>query len=391
MTSFDVVVAGLGAMGSAAAFELARRGASVLGLDRFAPPHASGSSHGRARIIREAYFEDPLYVPLVRRAYERWAELERLAGRTLLVPTGGLMLGPPDGVVVAGALRSAREHGLPHELLDAREVHHRVPGLRVTSDMVGVWEPRAGFLVPEAVIAAHLALAADHGAELRVEEPVRTWDAAGDGVVVTTARGTYRARRLVLAAGAWMSSLLGAASPPLVVERMVQHWFRPARDTGLYAPSRFPIFLCEYAPGRTWYGFPDVGDGVKVALHHQGEPADADTLRRTVAPAEIAYVHALLRTFLPDADGAHAESAVCMYTNTPDEHFVVDRHPAWPQVIVASACSGHGFKFSSAIGEILADMALGERPTFDLAPFRISRFAHGVVAHEGTRHRRSDA
>jgi len=375
VTDIDVIVAGLGAMGSAAAFELARRGVRVLGFDRGAPPHASGSSHGRARIIREAYFEDPLYVPLVRRAYERWAELERLAGRTLFVPTGGLMLGPPNGVVVSGALRSAREHDLPHELLDAREVHRRVPGMRVTTDMVGVWEPRAGLLVPEAAVGAHLALAADHGAELHPDEPVLAWDAAGDGVVVTTARGTYRARRLVLAAGAWMARLLGTAAPPLAVERVVQHWFRPARATDLYAPSRFPIFIGEYAPGLVWYGFPDVGDGVKAALHHQGEAADPDTVRRSVAPEEVAYVRALLRAFMPDADGPCVDSTVCMYTNTPDEHFVIDTHPAHPQVVVASACSGHGFKFSSAVGELLADLALGTAPAFDLAPFRLGRFS----------------
>ena len=235
--TFDVVVAGLGAMGSAAAFQLARRGARVLGLDRFAPPHALGSSHGRSRIIREAYFEDPLYVPLVQRAYERWAELERLSGRTLLVRTGGLMLGPPDGMVFRGALHSAEVHGLPHEVLTAGEVHRRVPGFRPTVDMMGVWEPRAGFLVPEAAIAAHLALAAQHGAELHDDEPVTSWRAAdgaadGDeGVEVTTPRGTYRARRLVLAAGAWLPSLLDVAVP-LAVERVVMHWFRPDRPTG---------------------------------------------------------------------------------------------------------------------------------------------------------------
>jgi sarcosine oxidase len=373
-TEVDVVVAGLGAMGSAAAYHLARRGASVLGFDRFAPPHALGSSTGRSRIIREAYFEDPLYVPLVRRAYELWAELERATGRTLFVRTGGLMLGPPDGVVVAGALRSAREHVLPHEILDAAEVHRRVPGMRVTSDMVGVWEPRAGFLVPEAAIAAHLALAAEHGAELHTDEPVLAWEPVGDGVLVTTARGRYRARRLVLAAGAWMAGLLGSCAPPLAVERVVQHWFRPARPTDLYAPSRFPVFIGEYAPGLAWYGFPDVGDGVKAALHHQGTAADADTVRRTVAPEEVAYVHALLRAFMPCADGPCVESTVCMYTNTPDEHFVIDTLAEHPHVIVASACSGHGFKFSPAVGELLADLALGATVRFELGPFGLGRF-----------------
>jgi sarcosine oxidase len=178
----------------------------------------------------------------------------------------------------------------------------------------------------------------------------------------------------VLAAGAWTSTLLGGLALPLAVERNVLHWFRPERATTLYDPSRFPVFLCEYAPGRVWYGFPDVGDGVKIALHHQGEPADAESLRRTVAPEEVSYVHALLRAFMPDADGPAVESVVCMYTNTPDEHFILDRHPAHPQVVIASPCSGHGFKFSPAIGELAADLALDATPAFDLTPFRVARF-----------------
>jgi sarcosine oxidase len=376
--AYDVIVVGLGAMGSAACWHLARRGARVLGVDRFDPPHGHGSSHGRSRIIREAYFESPLYVPLVRRAYELWAELEAATGERLLHQTGGLMLGPPDGAVVAGALASARQHALPYEELSAAEVVRRFPGFRPTVDMVGVWEPRAGWLAPERAIAAHLALAARHGAELRTNEPALRWRAGGGGgagVEVTTAYGTYAARRLVLAAGAWTRALLGPALDlPLVVERVVQHWFRPARATDLFAPGRFPIFICEYAPGLAWYGFPDAGDGVKAALHHHGElGVDPDALRRDVGPDEVAYVRALLRTFMPAADGPLAESAVCMYTNTPDEHFVIDAHPGHPEVVIASPCSGHGFKFSSAIGELVAELATEGRTAFDLTPFRVGR------------------
>jgi sarcosine oxidase len=379
-TRYDVIVVGLGAMGSAAAYHLARRGARVLGLDRFAPPHAFGSSHGRSRIIREAYFEDPLYVPLVQRAYALWDALQEESGREGLVRTGGLMIGPPDGVVVSGAVRSAREHGLPHEVLDAAAVHRRVPGFRPAADMVGVWEPRAGYVVPEAAIAAHLALAARYGAALHTDEPVVGWRATSAGVEVTTSRGAYAAERLVLAAGAWMPRLLGALDVPLAIERNVLHWFRPAHPTSLFDPDRFPIFICEYAPGLAWYGFPDAGDGVKVALHHQGERADPDALRRTVSPEEVAAVRALLGTFMPAADGPLAESAVCMYTNTPDEHFVIDRHPAHANVVVASPCSGHGFKFASAIGEQLAGLALGEVSSLDLTRFRIARFGAGQPA-----------
>jgi sarcosine oxidase len=239
--------------------------------------------------------------------------------------------------------------------------------------MVGVWEPRAGYLLPEAAIAAHLALAERHGAELHAHEPITAWRATADGVEVATPRGTYAAGALVLAAGAWLGELVGDLRLPLAVERTVMHWFRPARPTGLYAPGRFPVFICEYAPGLAWYGMPDAGDGVTAALHHHGEAAHPDTVRRTVAPEEVAYVRALLRAFMPAADGAAAESVVCMYTNTPDEHFVVDRHPAHPRVVLASPCSGHGFKFASALGEQLAELALGGAPSLDLSAFRVDR------------------
>jgi len=243
--------------------------------------------------------------------------------------------------------------------------------------MVGVWEPRAGFLSPERAIDAHLALASSHGAELRADEPLLRWDVRDSGTVqVTTARGSYAAGRLVLAAGAWTAGLLPDLKLPLAVERTVVHWFRPARATALYDPERFPIFICEYAPGLAWYGFPDDGVGVKVALHHHGEAvADPDSIRREVGPEEVAYVRALLRTFMPAADGPLVESSVCMYTNTPDEHFLIDAHPAHPEVLIASPCSGHGFKFSPAVGELLADLATGEAPSFDLTPFSASRFA----------------
>jgi len=375
---YDAIVAGLGAMGSAAAFHLARAGCRVVGFDRFTPPHALGSSHGKSRIIREAYFEDPLYVPLVQRAYECWAELEALSGRRLLTRTGGLMIGPRDGAVVRGARTSAVAHGLSCEELDARELARRVPGFRPGDDDVAIWEPRAGVLAPEAAIQSHLEQALRHGAELRFDEPVLGWSAAPGGVRVTSARGATDARTLVIAAGAWVRELVPALARSLVVERNVVCWFDPSRPTPRFAPEHFPVFIHEYERGKAWYGFPDLGDGVKLALHHQGEPVDPATVRRTVAPAEVARVRALARRYVPDADGPLREAAVCLYTNTPDEHFILDHHPDHPQVLVASPCSGHGFKFSSAIGEVIADLVREGRTRFDLRPFRLGRFANGV-------------
>jgi sarcosine oxidase len=363
----DVAVIGLGAMGSAAAYHLARRGVGVLGLDRFTPPHALGSSHGQTRIIREAYFEHPLYVPLVQRAYELWAELERDCGRELLRITGGLSIGRPDGVLVSGARRSAREHRLSHEMLASAEVRARYPALQPAHDMVAVAEPRAGVLFPEACIEAHLALARAAGATLQLGEPVQRWTATS----VITERGEYRCRQLLLAAGAWTGSLLQGRGMPLGVERQVLYWFAPVRSASLFAPDRCPVHLWEPAPHRYFYGFPDLGTGVKVAVHHGGEAATPDSLRRVVADAEVQAMRGLLRRFVPDADGALRSSVVCMYTNTPDEHFWIARIDG--EAMVASACSGHGFKFASVIGEVLADLLTGREPAYDLSLFATRR------------------
>ncbi len=372
--AYDVVIAGLGAMGSSTALRLAEAGVRVLGLDRLRPPHAFGSSHGSSRILREAYFEHPLYVPFARRAIEAWREIEALSGTQLLRSTGGLMLGPPDGEVVGGALLSAREHRLPHELLEAREIERRFPAFSVPDGEVGVWEPRAGILDPERCIETMLSLARGAGAELRFGVTLLGWGPDGESVRLSTDAGEISCGRLVLAAGPWLPGLLGPAVP-LSVERTVQHWFRPRVVDGRFAGGRCPIYIWESAPGRVWYGFPDLGEGVKAALHHQGEPAHPETVRRSVDDDEVAAVRRLLDRHLPGAAGELLRSAVCMYTNTPDGHFVIDRHPDAAGVWVVSACSGHGFKFSSAIGEVVAAEVRGQASGFDLHPFRLARFA----------------
>ena len=379
MSSFDVIVIGLGAMGSATVRELAARGVRVLGLERFRTPHTLGSTHGRSRIIREAYFEHPLYVPLVRRAYEKWDELERLAKRTLFVRTGGLMVGPPDGVLVDGALRSAREHGIAHELLDRDAMARRFPQFRLEPHWVALLEHRAGLLLPEACIDSCLALASADGAELHADEPAVHWEAGAGRVRVTTERGTYEARHLVMAAGAWTPQLLGGLAP-LVVERQMLHWFEPREPRKRFGPERCPIALWEYAPDRLFATFTDLGDGVKAGIHHEGEVTTPESVRRTISADEDAMVRALVARVLPDAAGRQLESRVCLYTNTPDGHFVIDRHPAHAEVTVLSPCSGHGFKFASAVGEIAADLALDGGSRFDLAPFRLDRFASSAVS-----------
>jgi sarcosine oxidase len=369
---YDAIVVGLGAMGSAAAFHLAQRGQSVLGLDQFTPPHTLGSSHGQTRIIREAYFEHPCYVPLLQRSYELWAELASRCGRPIFHQTGGLMIGPGDGLVVSGALRSAREHNLPHELLTARDVRQRFPALQPSDDMMAVFEPRAGIVFPETAVAAHLELAHQHGADVRLEEAVLRWEPATEGVRVVTARETYSGRQLILTAGAWVSRLLPDLRLPFQVERQILYWFASQSATAAtqFQPDRCPIHLWQFDGRQLFYGFPDLGEGVKVARHHAGQPADPDHVDRDVSPAEIEDMRAIVRRFLPGADGPLRQATVCLYTNTPDEHFWLDRHPQHPEVWVISPCSGHGFKFSSVIGEVVADLVERGQTRFDLRLFQ---------------------
>jgi sarcosine oxidase len=370
---FDFIIAGLGAMGSAAAYHLSQRGGRVLGLDRFRPPHDFGSSHGRTRIIREAYFEHPLYVPLVQRAYQLWAELEENSGRKLFLQTGGLMIGRPDSVLFKGALRSAEQHGLEHEVLSAPEIRRRFPALQPEDDMVAVREPRAGVLFPEQGIQSHLDLALANGAVLKFDEPVQKWEAGRGLVRVTTATGEYTGRRLLIAAGAWTTGLLADLGLPLAVERQVLYWFEPRSRPESVQPGRLPIYILEYEPRGHFYGFPEMGDGVKVAMHHHGAVARPDALDREVKPGEIEAMRSLLQRYVPSVNGTLKSTAVCMYTNTPDEHFLLDFHPRFPEVLIASPCSGHGFKFSSVIGEIVARLFTDQTAGFDLSLFSMGR------------------
>ena len=378
LNTWDTIVVGLGAMGSATLHQLAKRGRRVLGIEQFTPGHARGSSHGKSRIIREAYFEDPRYVPLVQRAYECWHALEAESGVTVLRQTGGLMLGAPGSEVVSGARRSAALHGLSHEVIDAVEVRRRYPAFRPAEHEIGVVEPRAGMLAPELAITTFTELAQRNGATIQTDEALMSWRPNGDGVQVSTTKGTYRAATLILTVGAWAGKVFGELSLPLTVQRNVLHWFTPRQNAEQFAPEQFPIFIHDHGDGPAWYGFPDTGDGVKLALHHHGDVADPDALRHHVRDDEVELVRTIVRRFMPDADGPLRASQPCMYTNVPDDHFIIDRHPDHASVIVASPCSGHGFKFSSAIGEVLADMATGDRVAFDTSLFSLARFSAGA-------------
>lgn len=374
----EVIVAGLGAHGSATAYRLARRGKQVIGFDRFRPPHTLGSSHGKGRVIRHAYSEGPEYVPLVLRSAELWRELERDSGDSLMRVTGGLNVGPANSDGLAGIQRSAEAYGLAVEVLSAADIRRRWPAFRPHSEMIGVYEPGAGAVFPEKCVSAHLRLAAKAGADLRYDEPVISWRAtAAGGVEVSTPQGAYTADSLVLTVGVWLPRMLNGLRLPLRVERQVLHWFAPARSAPAFSPETCPNNAWEAGPDRLFYCQPDYGDGCKVAFHHGGVDIDPDapagSPARTVSAAEVEEMRAALFEFVPDAAGRHLGAAVCMYTNTPDEHFLVDLHPEHPQVVIGSPCSGHGFKFAAAMGEVLADLATTRRTRHDISAFGVGR------------------
>jgi sarcosine oxidase len=371
--TYDAIVVGLGSHGSAAAAELARRGLRVLGIERFERGHAKGSFVGRSRVIRLAYFEHPDYVPLLRRAWERWLDLERETGKRLLFPTGGLYAGAPGSAIVTGSLRSAREHGLAHEALETDDLRRRFPWLRPDDGMVGLFEEQAGYLVPEACIEAHLAVAERHGADLRFGDPVDDWYKDGSGFGVHTAGGAREScERLVIVPGAWLAPLLPDVTFPMAVERVPLFWYEPRRPEAF---RDMPVYIVETDTG-SYYGFPYLADqGLKVARHGTGEPAYPDRLDRNIRPGEDVRVRGFVQRYMPDGDGPLRDAVVCMYTKTPDEHFVIDTIPGLPGVAFASACSGHGFKFASVMGEILADLATTGRTSLPIGFFSASRFS----------------
>ena len=375
MGSADVIVVGLGAHGSAAASALARRGLTVLGFDMDAPPHALGSSHGETRVIREVYGEHPAYVPIVQHAYRLWRRLEEEADPPvrLLRVVGGLSIGLPESETLAGVERSSREHGLPYELLEAGEIRARWPQFNPFPEMAGAYDPNAGALFVEPCLRAMLDDAARRGARLRMREPVRKWHPDGEGIRVYTDAGEYSAGRNVFAAGAWNRRWLSKLNLPLRVERQVLLWFQPLRPE-LFGPDRCPNHAWEWKPGAWLYCQPDFGRGVKTAFHHDGEMHDdPESVDREVRPADEGNLRAAISDILPDMGGAVLRSAVCMYTDTPDEHFLLDVHPGHSNVVIVSACSGHGFKFSPAVGEIAADLAVGQKSPYDISMFGIGR------------------
>ncbi len=373
MPSVDSVVVGLGVMGASALYELARRGRDCLGLEQYWAGHPLGSSHGESRIIRQAYYEHPDYVPLVQEAWRAWRDLEDATGWRLLTETGGLMVGRSDSALVRGALVSAEQHHLPHDLLDAAALMRRFPAFRVADGDVGVYEPRAGFLMAERATEALLSEAQRHGAAIHLGCQVQGIAPEGGGVVVHTAEGPIRARHAVVAAGPWTPALLPAWPVPLTVERQAVTWLR-AQVPQWFHPSRFPVYMREETSGETFYGFPSLdGSTVKLARHHGGEATSPGRVSRHATAQDIAVAQHFAQETFPALTLHVAQSTVCLYTNTPDRHFVVGPlSQEAPHIVVLAGFSGHGFKFGPAIGRVAADLL--EAPEAGPALFRPDRF-----------------
>jgi sarcosine oxidase len=371
---FDVAIIGAGAMGSAAAYHLSKSAASVIVFDQYSPPHSLGSSHGESRIIREAYFESPMYVPLVRMAYQLWGELEKESGKKLFLKTGGLMLGHKDDKVFKGASVSAKEYGISSELISSDEIARQFPAFKPTKDTIALFERNAGILLPEECIKAHLELARKSSAHFHFNESVHRIDSKNGEIEIFTNKGNYLAHKIILSTGAWINSLIPELHLPLTVKRQVLFWFKyPNEDAAKFQPDHLPIYIWEYEKNKIFYGFPDLGSGLKIAIHHEGKLTAAETIDRKVEQEEIDQLAELIENHF-NTKATFSHSIVCMYTNTPDENFIIDYHPSNQNIIIASPCSGHGFKFSSAIGKILSEMVMRKPLSFDIKPFSITRF-----------------
>lgn len=385
-TSWDVLIAGLGAVGSAAAYQASRRGAKVLGLDRFQPPHAHGSSHGESRITRVALGEGAEYVQFARRSHAIWRELEAATGRTLFRQVGGLMFGSGSYRASAHGAQDflqttidvARAESLEHEVLEAEALRERFPQFRWRGDELGCLERSAGLVHPEECIAAQLEMARRQGATLQTGEQVRSWESRAEGIVVQTDRGRHETRRLILSAGAWMPGLAEPLAPLASVFRQVLFWFEPEGPPEIFGPERMPVFIrIPESVHAMFYGFPAI-DGAAGGIKIAGEQfnvsiADPEDLQTEVSEEEKRTMHAVASPFLRITDRC-LRAVACKYTVTPDFNFIIDRHPADPRILFASACSGHGFKHSAAVGEALAELAASETTRYDLKSFRLSRF-----------------
>lgn len=372
----DVLVVGCGTMGALALWRLAKRGAEVVGLEQFKPGHNLGSGHGESRIIRTTLYEGGNYVPLVREAFDLWRELERETGTPILTITGGLMIGRPATGVVRGVLRSAEAAGVTHQTLTAEEIKPRFPQFRLAADEVAVVDETAGVLDPELAIKTAASRAVQLGARIHTGLRVSSIEPAANGVVVRAGEREFQGRHAIVCGGAWNPKLLPSLAGKIVIQRKVLTWFHP-HDPALFIPGRLPVFIWE-RDGVEWYGLPAAGgQTVKIVMHSGNDPVDADTVDRNIHPSDLHLISAIVEGTMQGVDGAVVRSEVCMYSMTPDEHFMVGSPAGAPNVTFLGGFSGHGFKFASVIGDIAADLAQTGRTAHAIESFDPNRFSDG--------------
>lgn len=371
---YDVIVIGVGGMGSSTCYQLAQRGLKVLGLEQFDIPHTLGSSHGLTRIIRLAYYEDPSYVPLLRRAYQLWDEIEQCSGEKLFYKTGSVDVGVADSTVFAGSHGSCLQHDIPHEVLSGTELHYRYPGYQVPDEFYALYQPDGGFLLPEKATVAFVGEAQKLGADIKAREKLISWDATQNGVSVKTQKNEYQADALVFTSGAWGGGLLPFLDKIAIPERQVLAWLQPKKPA-LFAPDKFPVFNLQWGEER-YYGFPIYGiPGFKFGkYHHMEERGAPESFDWNPNEEDEALLRNFADRMFPQGNGPTMSLKTCMFTNSPDEHFIIDVHPEFPQVSFAAGFSGHGYKFASVIGKIMADLAIDRRTDLPISLFRLGRF-----------------
>ncbi len=363
-----VAVVGCGAMGAATGWRLQKRGAEVVCFDRYSPPHDLGSTHGESRVTRTAYFEGPWYVPLLQETFGMWRELEAESKQQLLTLTGLLMIGAPDSEAVIASQAAARDHGLEIKVLDASELRRRYPGHIVGDAEVAVFDPQAGFLRVEAVVSA-----VTRELNVRRNTQVTRVEPKSGGVEVATGQGSEMFDAAVIATGPWMSELVPFL--PLKVERQVLVWLAIQSGADEFSPDRFPVWIREGTPQGDVYGLPTLdGRTIKLARHHGGETVDPATVRRAATDADLDPLRLFVTKYLRGVTRHVTRSAVCLYTNTPDQHFAIGVHPESERVVILSACSGHGFKFSPVVGDIAADLVLEGGTRRDISRLALQRF-----------------
>jgi len=383
---FDVIVLGVGSMGSAACYHLAKSGAKVVGVEQFDVPHRHGSHHGKSRMIRKAYSEHPNYVPLLERAYELWEELQEKAQEPILNKTGALYLCESDTSVITGSMKSAKEYGLPHRHLNGEAIKSDYPAFRVNESFEGFFEPDGGYLRPEDAIVEHAWQASGLGAMILTNTPALDWKATNDGVEVRTAEGTLHADQLIISTGAWTNKMLKNLGVELTVTRQVQAWFEPKIDPEAFSPDNFPCWFIETDAPHGHYGFPILPGqkGVKIAEHRPGDIVPLEDISRAIAKpldVELKALQNTLAQYIPDAAGQLLKSCTCLYTNSPDQHFIVDKIPDNDRVTIAAGFSGHGYKFSSVIGEVLANLATNGSTHHPIGFLGLERFRQTNDSH----------